>query len=190
MSMKAYWVINVNKPRQLRRQLSRSFVRRFLELLSGLATYPTGGVSPFAFAPERILDTSNTLRLFAVTFGALAPQGSTDGIQVGNGTTPVLWNNFKLASPIQHSNTGLSYGAMSHTNIVNEPNGGSFRLIRSFTNNSSSNITITEVGLTARVVTEGSVYVQVLLARDLLTTPIVVSPGATMTVRYIIRVIM
>jgi hypothetical protein len=192
MSIKAYWVVNVNRPRQLRRQLSRSFVRRMLELLSGLGAYPSEGWYQWIFpspAPESILDISNTLRTLYSSFGALAPQGSSDGIQVGNGTTPTSWNDYKLASIIPHNPAVLIYGAMTYVGIVDESNGGYFKLVRTFTNNSSNVITITEVGLTARVVT-GDGISQVLLARDLLTTPIILAPGATATIRYIIRVSM
>jgi hypothetical protein len=193
MSVKAYWVINVNRPKQLRRQLSRSFVRRFLELLLGLGAYPVSmgtGAFMYSSAPVQTLDTSNTLRTLLTFFGALAPQGSVDGIQIGNGTAPVTWNDYKLASPIPHSPSGVVYGAMSYSNIVDEPAGGSFRLIRAFTNNGATAITITEVGLAARAVASGVGFVQILLARDLLSTPVIIAPGATATIRYIIRVTM
>ena len=191
MSLRAYLVINVTNPRRIHRQRSRSFVRRFLELLSGLGAYPGGsGIILWAAAPESVTDALNILKPIAVSFGALAPAGSLDGIQIGSGTTPVSWNDYRLASPIPHSPSGVVYGAMSYSNIVDEPAGGSFRLIRSFTNNSSTNITIREVGLTARLVTTSNQPAQVLLARDVLTTPIVIAPNATATIRYIIRVTM
>jgi hypothetical protein len=197
MSIKAYLVINVNRPRQLKRQLSRSFVRNLLALLGGW--FSAGGFyitnnQPISdgYEPVRLTDSRQSVAYRSIII-ANAPAGNdTFGIVVGSGSAPVGWSDYNLASKTPHSSTGLAYGSSTYTGITDEPNGGLFRIVRTFTNNGATPVTITEVGLVLGIhSTNPLLYpAPVLIARDLLSTPVTIAPNATATIRYIIRVIM
>jgi len=193
--IKAYIVVNVSKPKQIRRQLARSFTRRMLELLQSYYaatdftdtyTAPSHKITLLAI---KTIDGSNRAPRSTM---ATQSGGGDDrfGIVVGDGVAAVTWDDYNLVRKIPHSATGLSYGPSSLTAIIDEPNGGSFRIIRTFTNNSSSNISITEVGLIVRFHSDAGVNTFALIARDQLSTPVVIAPGGTATFRYIIRVVM
>lgn len=96
-------------------------------------------------------------------------------ILAGSGDTPVVYSDRKLSNVIG-SGLSLSSCSLIHTFDV----GSSFKYIisRSFTNSSSSNITIKEVGLYYKV---GSGVSPTLLAREVLPKPITLAPGETTT---------
>lgn len=70
------------------------------------------------------------------------------GIIVGSGTTAVAIDDSTLASMIDHGSTAglLEYGSSS---LTRTGDGRSFRLLRSFTNNSGGDVTVNEIGSTA-----------------------------------------
>jgi uncharacterized membrane protein YczE len=67
-----------------------------------------------------------------------------------------------------------------------------FRVIRTFTNNTSSPITVYEIGLAiANAYNIGGTTIYTyyfLIARDVLSSPQTIPAGATLTVRYIFKV--
>ena len=111
------------------------------------------------------------------------------GILVGTGTAPVTKDDYDLNSQIPD---GFADGQMVHgkttvEDVNGDPPSSVFRIIRTFTNEGSSTITVYEIGLVARV-NENSTVKYVLIARDVLDTPQDVPAGATLTVRYIFKV--
>jgi hypothetical protein len=76
----------------------------------------------------------------------------------------------------------MSYGT-STVEALTKDTTWQFRVVRTFTNNSGATITVREVGLFIQVNTPTK---QVMLARDVITSPINVPAGSTLTMRYII----
>jgi hypothetical protein len=126
--------------------------------------------------------------------GALAPSGNDSyGIIVGSGTTPFSMNQYALASKIPHG-TGsgqLSYGPSSFDDFGVDtsvsPPVYRFRLVRSFSNASTSNVTINEVGLAVSQ-TVGNTSYYYLIARDVLPTSYTVPVGGSATVAITLEV--
>jgi hypothetical protein len=111
------------------------------------------------------------------------------GIQVGTVDTQVTRDDYRLASKIAHGSASgqLAYGAMTIEAVNGTPPASRFRVIRVFSNNTDSTITVKEIGLAIR-----NLYplatTDFLIARDVLATPQDVPAGATLTVRYIFEV--
>jgi hypothetical protein len=122
--------------------------------------------------------------------GAAADAGvDAFGILAGTSSTPVTIGQYNLGAKITHG-TGagqLSYGATTVEAMVKDTT-WYFRVIRAFTNNSSADITVYEVGLFVRLPygTSSASNTVIMLARDVISGGILVPAGATLTVRYII----
>jgi hypothetical protein len=192
------------------RQKSKSLLKNFAKMLRTMLVpaIPTATGS----STVSLTDTSGATRTFtgaylAQTGGAAyvglyplnagAPIGNDAyGIQVGLGTGSVTRDDYQLGYKISHG-TGsgqLSYGAMTVEDTDGTPPDTTFRLIRTFTNNTSSSITVYEIGL---VIANSIIPITTsispttyyfLIARDLLSTPQTIPAGATLTVRYIFKV--
>jgi hypothetical protein len=111
-----------------------------------------------------------------------AAAGVTDyGIVVGSSDTPVTKDDYKLGSRIAHgSGTGqLMYGAVSIDAPTTYSTGYLIRVIRVFTNNSSADVTVKEIGLYCYL---GGYYLCII--RDVLSTPVTIPSGYSWTVRY------
>lgn len=122
----------------------------------------------------------------------LAPEGNDDyGVLVGTGTTPVTASDYDLASPITHG-TGagqLQHGAMSYEAPSVSGSVTTWRNSRTFTNGSGADITVNEIGLAILYYGASPMTTfYVLIARDVLATPVTVPDGATLTVRYSFKV--
>jgi len=125
-----------------------------------------------------------------------APQNDdTYGIQVGSSPASVSRDDYMLGGKILSGsgNAQLVYGAMTVEIPDGIPPDTVFRAIRTFTNNTSDNITVYEIGLVIanQVASNQSTLpapIYVLIARDVLTSPQTIPPGATLTVRYIFKV--
>jgi hypothetical protein len=115
---------------------------------------------------------------------------TSHGIIVGNDNTPNTINTYALGSKISHgSGSGqLLHGAMTIESVSN-PSGNvlQFRLIRAFTNNSGADITVKEFGLLCRMSTYNGDK-SILLARDVLSSPITIPDGYSLTLRYIVKI--
>ena len=81
----------------------------------------------------------------------------------------------------------MQYGAVSVTGAVTNTstNTGYITVTRTFTNNSGSSITVSEVGLVASSVAFNQFY---LIIHDLLPTPITVPNGSSLSISYEIQV--
>jgi hypothetical protein len=114
---------------------------------------------------------------------------ATTGIIVGSGTTAVSLDDYRLASQIPNG-TGagqLVYGSNSVTTINQTlSNLWFYSISRTFTNQSTTPITITEVGLVGNVY-DADTLVGCLMARDLLPSPITVDPNDATVIRYTIK---
>jgi hypothetical protein len=176
---------------------AKSWVGNVIGILSGMISLWSGGSGGSYFTSRSdLVDTSGAARPFtlgsytsSVTLGGCAPAGeATAGIVLGTSDTPVTLSQYNLQAPISHG-TGsgqLSYGATTVESLVKNTT-WYFRVIRTFTNNSGASITVKEMGLIVRLgYGAGSFYFNAMLARDVLSTPVTIPNGSTLTVRYII----
>jgi len=168
-----------------RAEEAHTWVKVFLVVLNAQMYY---GSKP------GLQDTNGTLgncTNWDVNFNVRAPAGdNTFGIVVGTSSLAYSIDQFKLDSQITH---GTGSGQMMHGDVtvedVQSTSGGYlFRVIRVFTNNSGSSITVKEIGLYAKVKMGGS-ETRGMLARDVLSSPITVPSGSSLTVRYIVSLV-
>jgi hypothetical protein len=139
--------------------------------------------------PAVLLDVTNTARALNLyvdtsdTLGGAAPAGNTSaGILVGTSDTPVSLAQYNLLGLIAHG-TGagqLNYGATSVESLVTDTT-YYFRIIRTFSNSSGATVTVRELGLFLKPISQSFMF-----ARDVPPSPINVPNGSTLTLRYII----
>jgi hypothetical protein len=177
---------------------SESWLRAFITLLRGLYLQRYGasvvtvnivsedgvtGAYPCNYAPTTIS------WVYPCCNGDVGD--TSQGIVVGSSNTPNDINTYALGSKITHG-TGsgqLVYNAMTFEDITN-PSGTilQFRMTRVFTNNSGADVTVKEMGLLARILTSNVGAKSLLLARDVLSTPITIPDGYSLTLRYIVKI--
>ena len=107
------------------------------------------------------------------------------GVVVGTGSTAVSRDDYKLEAQVADgfADGQMVYGKTTVEDVDGDPPDSVFRIIRTFTNEGSTTITIYEIGL---IVKAQDHYV--LIARDVLSPAQDVPAGATLTVRYIFKV--
>ncbi len=139
---------------------------------------------------NNLKDNSGTLRNCSNSAGVLSCNAgagdSVQGIQVGTGSAAVSLTDYQLQSKIAHGNGAgqLSYQIMTFTTPATVGNTHSFTAARSFTNNSGSQINVTEIGLSNGGWAGAWYYF--LVERTLLSFSI--ANGATGTVTYTIQI--
>jgi hypothetical protein len=191
----------------IHRQPSKSLLKNFARMLRTAFNIvaPTGSAS----STVTLTDTGGTSRTFYGAFMggtttmnnqglaplcALAAQyDDTYGIQVGAASTSVDRDQYQLSGKIPNGTSAgqLTYGSMTVEDTDGTPPDTIFRLIRPFTNNTTGDVTVWEIGLAiANVWASNSVPTKYnfLIARDVLSSPQTVPAGATLTVRYIFKV--
>jgi hypothetical protein len=173
---------------------AKSWVGNIIGLLSSLiygGTCPTSGANGFPYSPRADMTetggTSQGITIWGsgVVVGGNAGAGvDSYGILIGSSDTPVAIGQYSLGSKIAHG-TGsgqMSYGASTVEALTKDAT-WFFRVVRMFTNSSGATITVRELGLFIQVTNPTK---QVMLARDVATSPINVPNGSTLTLRYII----
>jgi len=189
-----------------RRFRSRSFVANLLRLLRQMMMrYTTGSFVVEQFytvTSAEPVDVGGTARGIAVISynanvatgiilaGAIEGEDSF-GIKVGMGTATPTPSDYNLQSPINHGvgANRLSYGAVTFDSVSISGNTTILRIIRPFTNNSGSAITVSEIGLIVRIRISGTAdsYAYILIARDVVSPSINVPAGSTLTIRYVLQ---
>lgn len=124
-----------------------------------------------------INDTSN-----AIDFSTSQTSGSTE-LYVGSNGAETTENDYTL----DVISTLSSSGGATKTRYVDGDN-QVISITRTFTNTSTESITVREMGLVKRVEKSANNSVNVLLAREVLPTPLVVPSGANFTVSMVVRV--
>jgi len=114
------------------------------------------------------------------------------GIVVGTGQNPKAPNDFTLASPVTSSSTGLSYGTLSMPSPTVSGNTSTLSMSRTFTNNGSSPITLTEAAIVVYCSAGQTTTVDcdAAFAYDYISPSITLAPGQILTITYQIQVIM
>jgi len=113
------------------------------------------------------------------------------GIVVGTGQNPKNPQDYTLASPVTSSSTGLTYGTLSMSSPTVSGNTSTLSMSRTFTNNGSSSITLTEAAII--VYCGASVTNPIFdaaLAYDYISPSITLAPGQILTITYQIQVTM
>jgi len=200
---------------KVHKQRSHSFVSNFLSILasslSASEAYNPGtaygywfrattgtyvAYNPYGYLMDTIFDLNDSAN------------DSTYGIVVGTGTSPPTPQDYQLGNQIVNGTGGgqLVYGAhtinpapqtISGGNITTSsstPSSGvlpvngnttSWQISRTFQNQSGASITVSEVGLYTKLASSGY---YVMLAHDLLSSPISVPINAVLTIVYTISV--
>jgi hypothetical protein len=177
---------------------SHSWLKQFIQMLMAEWQYTYGGSNPPAVTINdetgtgRAMPSPYNVAYYYCAFAVNAPAGSSEyGVKVGGGDTPNSLLTYALASPISHG-TGsgqLAYGAHTIESVIN-PSGNdlTFRVTRVFTNNSGASVTVKEIGITAKRYDQGGTARTFLFVRDVLPSPSSVPDGATLTIRYTVKI--
>jgi len=114
------------------------------------------------------------------------------GIVVGTGQNAKAPNDFTLASPVASSSTGLTYGTLSMTSPTVSGNTSTLSMSRTFVNNGSSPITLTEAAIVVYTSHNGTLspYADAAFAYDYISPSITLAQGQTLTITYQIQVTM
>jgi len=179
---------------------SRSLLRNFALMLRGLMAGNIAGVISGSTWNTKVTLTATDGSTFqypalpsysraedapsAMEASALE-RTDTYGILIGTGSTSVSRTDYKLAQQIPDGfqDGQMVYGKTTVEDVNGNPPDSVFRIIRTFTNESPSTITVREIGIVVKTTPK-----PVLIARDVLTTSQEVPTGATLTVRYIFKV--
>lgn len=98
--------------------------------------------------------------------------GTCKGIVLGTGTTPPTYNDFRIETPVESSGySNNSYSISADCQQV---------LTQSYTNKSSEDITVTELGLFVSDSDTNENYAKVLLTRNVIS-PVTIKPNETKT---------
>jgi len=183
-----------------RKGRSKSLLRNFALMLRGLMAGNLGGVVSNSRWNSKVTVTATDGTTFQYPSMNSTPDGMTSdsameasalertdkyGVVVGTGSTPVTRDDYKLESqvPDGFADGQMVYGKTTVEDVDGDPPSSVFRIIRTFTNEGSTTITIYEIGLIVKAQDK-----HVLIARDVLDTPQDVPAAATLTVRYIFKV--
>ena len=98
--------------------------------------------------------------------------GEYKGIALGTGTTPPTYNDFRIETPVEPSGySNNSYSISADCQQV---------LTQSYTNKSSENVIVTELGLFVADNTSNESFPKVLLTRNVIS-PVTIKPNETKT---------
>jgi hypothetical protein len=186
MNVKAYLKVKVidenGKCIYYRRYRSRSFVANFLrQLFTNLSGQSINNVNTSGGSYG--INTQDDISV------SDSSNDSRYGILIGTGTSAPSITDYNLSQVIANGTSvgQMQYGAVSVTGAVTNTstNTGYITVNRTFTNNSGSSITVSEVGLVAYSVVSNQFY---LIIHDLLPSPITVPNGSSLSISYEIQV--
>ena len=164
-----------------RKQPARSWVKNMIIYLRSYFAYADANV----VKQDGTTTTNRVTAMCAEIFPVNAGTGEDRyGLLVGTGTKVFSIDDYSLDNKIPHGTSSgqLSYGETTVEGIVDDGSKLSFKIVRTFSNESGADIVVTEIGLAVR---GGDNYI--LIARDLLDPSVTVPNGKTLTVRYIIQ---
>lgn len=172
--------------------IAKSLLRNFMYWLHAWFTIAWGGTYATSWTAP---DTGNISRTFPYAsasaqcifgfFDALA-NNSLSALRVGSGDTAVTPVDYELAALIAHGSTSglLVYNTQTVEAVTVVGQNTSFRVSRSFTNNSGATITIKEIGAAEGQNDSAGVVRYLLYLRDVLPSSVPVPDGSTFTLRY------
>ena len=204
-TLKTYWEIEVRdkngKLLKRKRIKSHSWLKQWIQILKG--EFATRHSTTVGHANVSVTDETGSARTYPthttdsrytyyMNLSTLGDAGDvSQGIIVGGGDTPNSLMTYALASKIGHG-TGsgqLIYSAESMEDVIN-PSGMDlqFRITRTFTNNSGVIVTVKEIGILAKKYDATPAGRSFLIVRDVLPSPSSIPDGATMTIRYAVKI--
>ena len=145
-------------------------------ITNGLVT-TSGAVCDAVFGANTTSDN-----MLNYIFHLVATQ-NTQGVTIGNGTTPATADDYKLESI---NDTGFSVVTPSGAAITKDDDGVSIFATYAITNTGTEALVISEIGLTGRLYVSSSTD-SALLDRTVLDTPITINPGEAKNLTYTIR---
>jgi len=158
---------------------SKSWVKNMAILLSGALSNTSFTLVDQSGNNANVPNNTDVVSVFKTN----APAGEDRyGILVGSGTNPVSPNDYKLYNKIP--NSILAHSDTNVGQFTGNENGFTFAINRTFTNNGTQDVTVSEVGL---AILAASLWI--LIARDLLSSPITVQPGQVLQVTYAISLL-
>jgi len=159
----------------------------FLCLWQGLAQNP---IELTAYSPNTFNVGTFSITTAVDTEFWLAASSPYVGIVVGTGQMAKNPQDFTLASPVTSSSSGLTYGPLTMPSPTVSGNTSTLSMSRSFTNNGSSPITLSEAAIMVYVVNNGSTVptLDAALAYDYISPSITLAPGQILTITYQIQV--
>lgn len=175
---------------------SKSYVRNWLGILaamqgaSALSSYVKDTSGNYKDNDMYEAGTSNAAAGWRVNCNASSGD-ATLGILVGSSSTTAAPTDYTLGSQILHGTSSgqLSYGGHTIEDPAVATNDTTFRIIRTFTNNSTGTITVREICLVIHIYSKWNNSIQVdgniMIIRDVLGTAKDIGVGETLTVRYI-----
>ena len=168
---------------------SKSFVRRFLEILWAQFLWPAGkGYLSSRDYAGGYASVGGQHENFYAGGGA----GVTNhGVLVGTGTTPPTVDDYVMENQIAHGvGAGqLQYGATTFGAPASDATTAQFTVTRNFANGSGAAVTVNEIGLAVQSYQTSSVSMRHLIIRDVIAGGISVPNGQTLTVNYRIQVV-
>jgi hypothetical protein len=179
---------------------AKSWLKQFITILKG--EFATRHGTTVGNANASVTDETGTARSYPLASSSgygtvcnLSTLGDTgdvsQGIIVGTSDTPNVLGTYALGGKIAHGTSSgqLVYNPETVEDVTN-PSGNDlqFRLTRTFTNNSGATITVKEVGLLVKKWDASSTSRSWLVARDVLPSPVDVPDGATLTIRYVVKI--
>jgi len=167
-----------------RKEPSRTWVQNFMNLLWGIFSG-----APFQVTlPNASTNTVNISRCCDAYLTVNAGQNDDSfGIVVGSGTTAYSVSQYTLSQQIQNGtgNGQLLYGSTTVNTVVDTGSSLVIQIVRTFTNDSGSSVSVNEIGLMISV-GQSCANWKFLIARDVLSSGVTVPNGSTLTVRYIV----
>jgi hypothetical protein len=175
-----------------KRGTSKSLLKNFMLWLQQwfTMTTATGFASNWTAS-----DTSNTSRTFP--YASSQTQGSFGyfgaganmlviGLRVGSGTQAVSPNDYELQTLITHGTSSgqLIYNAQTVEAVTVVGQTASFRVTRTFTNNSGGSVTVREIGAAFDQRDTSGADRYICYLRDVLPAAVTVPDGSTFTLRY------
>lgn len=178
--LKLYYDVRIDGKIVIRRHVSRSWVKAFVQFLAIQFMAQSLSVKNTSAVSNSFSTDANNL----VATGAL--DTSTTGIRVGSGTTAVTPSDYQLATAIvTGSSTGqLRHLAQTYNNFVTDSTGNQFQLIRPFVNNSGASVSVNEIGIYCKGNAGSDTDC---IVRDVLGSTVTINAGQTLTVTYTIR---
>jgi hypothetical protein len=180
---------------------AKSWLKQFIQILKG--EFATRNNTTTGGGNVSVVDESGTARSYPshtssnaytdiCNLSTLGDAGDvTQGIIVGTSDTSNTLTTYALSGKIAHGTSSgqLLYGTETVEDVTN-PSGNDlqFRITRTFTNNSGATITVKEVGLLVKKIDSGFTPRSFLVARDVLPSPVDVPDGATLTIRYVVKI--
>jgi hypothetical protein len=169
---------------------SHSFVRNWIRILHCMIkpkhnTVSTVVLKDTSNADKTCYGSSSGAEIRSVIACGADAADASYGIVVGSSDLAFDKTHYNLQGKIAHgSGAGqLVYGAMAVEDYSEIDTQARFRMTRTFTNSTGSTVTVKEIGIV--FINYTTVTQQdILMARDVLTSPQAIPDGATLTARY------